>query len=322
MSWTLATYNVMNLLEPREPCEPRDQAREQLRRKIEAIGAMLRECDADVVALQEIGSAALVSAVVAAVPGAGYAEPIVGTADARGIRCAIVTRLPLLAARVHTAEALAFPAFVATDPSPFGARIPLRRGVVHAVVDAPGTGAVHVFSAHFKSRIGVPLLDAAGREVPPTSARARSEAALRSLVWRAAEALFVRALVDDALASGTSTTSTTSTTSATAPPASAIVAGDLNDLPGSPVLAALRGEGPGELFDCTSRIPSEARYSLFVEGRGVQIDHVLATAGLYGRLAGARFANAGLRDHGPFVPGVPEELSVDSDHAPLVVTFA
>jgi endonuclease/exonuclease/phosphatase family metal-dependent hydrolase len=308
MPWTIATYNVMNLLEPKD-----DAARAILPLKIAALARALVECDADVVALQEIGNTALVRAVLAAMPrglGDRYGEPVMGTTDGRGIGCAIASRLPVLDARVHTADALAFPAFAAGDPPPFGSRIPLRRGVVHVVVGVPGSesGPVHVFAAHFKSRIGVPLRNAAGDELPATTARARAEATLRSFVWRAAEALYVRGLVDDALSG--------------APSAGAVVAGDLNDLADSPVLDALRGGGAGELFDCTAGIPSEARFSVLHAGRGVQIDHALASANLFARILRARFLNAGVRDHGPFVPGAPEALSVDSDHAPLVVQFA
>jgi endonuclease/exonuclease/phosphatase family metal-dependent hydrolase len=239
--------------------------------------------------------------------GAGLGEPFVGAADARGIRCALLSRLPLLDVRDHTAAALAFPAFAETDPAPFGTRIPLRRGVVHAVLEPPGMPRVHVFSAHFKSGLGVPLRGSGGVELPATTPRARSEALVRSLVWRAAEALHLRGLVDDALAAS--------------PSAQAIVAGDLNDVPESPVLGALRGDGAGELFDCAARIPNERRFSVIQGGRGVQLDHVLVTAGLYAHVVGARFVNSRLRDHGSFVRREPEPPSIDSDHAPLVVRF-
>jgi endonuclease/exonuclease/phosphatase family metal-dependent hydrolase len=304
MPWTLATYNVMNLLEPRD-----DAARAVLPAKIAELGRVLGECDADVVALQEVGGEALVRRVLASIPGAPYGDPVVGTADRRGIRCALASRLPLRGAWVHTADALAFPSFVAGDPPPFGTRIPLRRGVVHVAVDTGAAGAapVHVFSAHFKSRLGVPLRDASGAEIPATTPRARSEGALRAFAWRAAEALYVRGLVDEVLAG--------------APSPRALVAGDLNDLTGSPVLDALRGEGPGELFDCTARIPADERFSIVHAGRGIQIDHALATVDLFERIAGARFVNGDIRDHGPIVRGAPETPSIDSDHAPLVVAF-
>jgi endonuclease/exonuclease/phosphatase family metal-dependent hydrolase len=302
MAWTVATFNVMNLLEPRDELE-----RGRLGAKVDAIARTLLECDADVVALQEIGSSGLARALVAALPGAGYGKPFVGTADARGIRCALLSRLPVVDAREHTADALPFPTFGTEDPPPFGTRIPLRRGVVHALVEAPQVGRVHVLSAHFKSRVGVPLRDVGRAELPAKTTRERSEALVRSLVWRCAEALHVRGVIDEVLAR--------------TPEAHVVLAGDLNDVPESPVLGALRGDGPGQLFDCASRIPVESRFSVIHEGRGVQLDHALATAALHARLASARFENADLRDHGPFVPGVPEAPSVDSDHAPLVVRF-
>ncbi|HEY6459107.1 MAG TPA: endonuclease/exonuclease/phosphatase family protein, partial [Polyangiaceae bacterium] len=143
MAVTLATFNVKDLLEPRVDA------------KLDWIAAAIARCDADVVGLQEIGPPSLLEAVVERIPPhgsrGGYAASLVGTADARGIRCVLLSRLPLLHAHVHTTEALPFPVFRVGDPPPFGARIPLRRGVVHARVDAPGLGLLDVLVAHFKS---------------------------------------------------------------------------------------------------------------------------------------------------------------------------
>src|SRR5580658_7284540 len=231
MPLSVATFNVKNLLPPASESE-----RAVLPEKLAFIAAALAECDADVVGLEEVGSAELVGAAVERMrPSAGYGEPWMGPADARGIRCALLSRLPVLAMRVHTASALPFPAFVAGDPSPFGARLPLRRGVVHARVEAPGLGAVDVMVVHFKSPRPVAERDASG-DVPSAaslprapqpahreglaqaSARSRAEGALRSLVWRAAEALHVRGLVDDVLA-------------AAGVRAHVAVVGDMNDAP-------------------------------------------------------------------------------------------
>ena len=151
------------------------------------------------------------------------------------------------------------------------------------------------------------LRDGAGAELEPTNAREHAEGALRSLVWRAAEALHARKLVDDRLVAD--------------PRALVAVVGDFNDGPDSPVVRAVRGEGEGELFDCTSGIDPAARFSVLHEGRPAHIDHVLATANLQTRVVKARFLNAGLRDHGTFDPRREEPSTVDSDHAPLVVCF-
>ena len=318
MPLTLATFNVKDLLLPREEAE-----RNVLAAKLGWIAETLRACAADVIGLQEVGTEALVRAVLERLADSRYGVPVMGTADARGIRCALLSRVPVITSRVHTAESLPFPVFQNGDPAPFGARIPLRRGVVHARVDAPGLGPVDILVAHFKSARPVQARDASGRELPATNARMRAEAAVRSLVWRAAEALYVRRLVDDLLAPD--------------PEARVAVVGDLNDVPGSPALRAVQGEGTGELFDCAAGVDASARFSVLHDGRRIQIDHVLASAALFPHLRGARFLNATLREHAPVrSPASPAPAAnpaavggpcaaapptVDSDHAPLVALF-
>jgi endonuclease/exonuclease/phosphatase family metal-dependent hydrolase len=303
MPLTLATYNVKNLLEPATQA-----ARDVLPRKMDHIAGLLRACDADVVGLQEVGSAALVEQLLDRLPSRGGYALHMGTTDARGIGCAVLSRIPVAMARVHTAEALAFPRFREDDPAPFGARIPLRRGVVHARVTVPTFGAVDVFVAHFKSSRAVPARDASGAAIAPATARARAEGSLRSLVWRASEALFVRGLVDEILFARAD--------------AYAAALGDFNDIAGSAVLRALRGAGAGAMVDCTTAIDPARRFSHFHDGRPTQIDHVVATAGLHARLRDARFLNEGLREHDPLPEDGREIPTVDSDHAPLVVTFS
>ena len=181
MPLTLATFNLKDFF----PQPPHDFAP-----KVAWVADMVARADADVVARQEVGPPETLEALLARLERRGaYGAPVIGTPDARGIRCALLSRLPVIASRVHTAESLPFPVFQHGDAPPFGARIPLRRGVVVAQIDGGSLGVVDVIVAHFKSRRWVPLRDANGQEVPPTTAQARAEAELRSLVWRAAEAL-------------------------------------------------------------------------------------------------------------------------------------
>lgn len=293
---SLATFNVKDLLPPAS-----DAARAALPAKLDWVARTIRTVDADVIGLQEVGSAELLSAVAERLGSTAALHPVMGTTDARGIGCALLSRLPLLEARVHTADSLAFPVFVVGDAPPFGKRIPLRRGIVHARVDSP-LGPVDVLVAHFKSSRPVGVRDAANREVAPRTARESAEASLRSLVWRAAEALYVRGLVDEILA--------------TRPGARVAVVGDFNDLPDSAVLRCLRAEGPGALADCATGIDPARRFSCFHGDGRVQIDHVLASESLRAVLSGARFLNDALRLHGK-----GDELSADSDHAPFLVRF-
>jgi endonuclease/exonuclease/phosphatase family metal-dependent hydrolase len=305
MGLSIATFNVKNLLEPTS-----DAARAVLPRKLDAIADVLRACDADVVGLQEIGTAALLSQVLDRLPArGGYGEPVMGTVDRRGIGCALLSRVRVLQTQVHTCDALPLPVFRDGDPQPFGARLPLRRGVVHVRVQAEGLGPVDVLVSHFKSARPVRARDAAGVERRPATQRERGEGELRSQIWRAAEALFVRGCVDDVIA--------------TSPDALVAAVGDLNDTIDSWGVRALRGEGPGALLDASEGIPSVSRFSTLHGGRRMQIDHILVTAPLHARLAQARMLNETLREHEPLPESgnAIETPTADSDHAPLVVCF-
>jgi endonuclease/exonuclease/phosphatase family metal-dependent hydrolase len=303
MPLKLATFNVKDLFDA-PPGDP--LARARLDEKLVTLAAVVARADADVLALQEVGSAAVLRELCARLDhGGGYGEPIVGTADARGIRCALLSRAPLLNATVHTADHLEFPGFVAGDPSPFGARIPLRRGIVHARVNGGALGAIDVLVAHFKSNRPVPLRDEAGEAMIPTTSRAFAEGHLRSMVWRAAEALFVRGLVDEL--------------HATDADRNVVVAGDLNDHAASLVVRIVTGGGPNALAACAELVPEARRFSILRHGAKQQIDHVLVTQGLRKHVQSASFLNEDLRDHGDFDDDAPP--AADSDHAVLVVSF-
>ncbi len=301
MPLVLATFNVKDLFDATDPA-----SRAQLAAKLDALATKVREIDADVLALQEVGSEQVLRDLCARLPdGGGYGAPLLGTADSRGIRCAILTRRPVLASRVHAAEKLEFPAFYMGDPPPFGSRLGLRRGVLHVEVDGGDHGVVHVLVMHFKSNRPVPLRTPAGVPVVAITARERTEGELRSLAWRAAEALFVRGIVDGLFKDDLDR--------------SVAVMGDLNDGPESTVVRIVCGDGSTELSRAAEVIPDNARFSHLHHGVPCQIDHVLLSPSLRSRLKSARFLNADLRDHA----SIPDDRpTADSDHAPLVVTLA
>jgi endonuclease/exonuclease/phosphatase family metal-dependent hydrolase len=158
MPLRIATFNLKDFFLPRSDAE-----RAVAAAKFANIGANLRRADADVVALQEVGSEQQLERLVADLSDLGYGAPVFGTADKRGIRCAILSRLPIVWSQVHTAQALPFPHFIEGDTHPFIDRIPLRRGVVHVRVESPDLGEVDVLTAHFKSNLPVPLRTTDGR---------------------------------------------------------------------------------------------------------------------------------------------------------------
>jgi endonuclease/exonuclease/phosphatase family metal-dependent hydrolase len=263
---------------------------------------------ADVVALQEVGSLEMLERLRMLVPELGYGDPVVGSPDRRQIRNVILSRLPVLWSQVHQSASLPFPRFVEGDPEPFPSRIPLRRGVVHVRVESGALGEVDIVTAHFKSNLPAPLKRPDGSERPDTTPHEVGESAVRSLVQRAAEALFVRQLVDSIFAA--------------LPDHAICVMGDLNDyLESLPVrlVCGIDVEHRHYLRSCALALEASQRFSCFHGGRKGMIDHVLVSDRLHRALRSYEIHNEALRDHGPHVPDAA--ITEDSDHALCVAQF-
>ena len=307
MALRLATFNLKDFFLPRV-----DSERAVVEAKVANVAANLRRANADVVALQEVGAPELLERLAAReLADLGYGARVVGEGDGRGIRNAILSRLPVVWSHVHTADALPFPTFVEGDPDPFPGRIPLRRGVVHVRVDAGGgLGEVDILTAHFKSGLPAARKSKEGAKLPDETARAQGESAVRSLVLRAAEALYVRGLVDDILLAR--------------PEGAVCLMGDLNDTAGSlPIRLVMGVESHEErlkLRSCAEDVAAERRFSCYHGGGATLIDHVLVSERLYRARREVAIYNEALRYHGPFVEGA-EELSEDSDHALVTALF-
>ncbi len=295
----VATFNVLNLFDAAEPGHA-----SIIGEKIAHLANQIQAADADVVGLQEIGSEKLLEELVLSLHlHAPYIHRVVGTPDVRGIRNALISRLPFKSSRVLTSPQLEFPRFVEGDPSPYGARLPLRRGVVHAEVDAGDLGSVDVLVVHFKSGRGVPLRTAGGEPIAPVVSRDYGEATVRALVFRAAEALFVRGAVDELLAD---------------PKRKVAVVGDFNDVIDSVPVRIIRGGGPMLLQSCAELVPKDKRFTVMHGGDRKAIDHVLVSPELRNTLKNCSILNEQLNDHGPGYTDVPR---AESDHALVVATF-
>jgi endonuclease/exonuclease/phosphatase family metal-dependent hydrolase len=304
MPLRIATFNLKDFFLPRSDAE-----RGVAVGKFANITANLRRANADVVALQEVGEVQQVERLVNDLSDLGYAAPIVGTPDKRGIRVALLSRLPVVWSQVHVHDKLPFPRFAEGDPEPFGARIPLRRGIIHARIESPDLGEVDVMTMHFKSNLPVSFRKADGRERPDTTPAERAESALRSLIQRAAEAIYVRSLVDGIFRAS--------------PDHAVCVLGDLNDVLDSLPVRILRGLGERSkdmLASCAELLPPDERFSCFHGNDKTQIDHILVSERLFRATRNFEIYNEALRYHGPHIePIAPTE---DSDHALCVAEFA
>jgi endonuclease/exonuclease/phosphatase family metal-dependent hydrolase len=299
----LATFNLKDFFLPRK-----DEEKKVVEAKVANIAKALERADADIVALQEVGEPSLVERVVQNVGALGYGVPLFGSQDRRGIRNAILSRLPVQWSQVHKATTLDFPTFVDGDPPPFPNRIPLRRGIVHVRVDGGALGEVDVLTAHFKSNLPAEKKTPDGKELPDNTPFEVGQSAVRSLVQRAAEALFVRKLVDDVFAHS--------------PDHSICVMGDLNDTLDSLPISLVRGidtKNKHHLHPAALLVPEDRRFSCFHGGSPTLIDHILLSETLHKALKGFEIHNETLRYHGPHVEDPP--LTEDSDHALCVATL-
>ena len=295
MALVLATFNVLDLFDASDP------------QRIERIGSLLRTHAPDVVALQEVGGEAATSAIGAAL-GGGFTT-VLGDADERGIRCALLTRLPIVSTNVLRAAHLPFPRFRREDPEPFGARIPLRRAIPEVVVDAGELGRVRFLVVHFKSRRGTPMRDEAGTILECATTVELAAAEARAVSWRCAEALFVRGIVDERLARNAEER--------------LVVCGDFNDVSGSLPLRIVMGTAGTDapradgLVSCAELIPIAERISVLHGGEPAAIDHALVSPALATRLERCAYDRTGLIDL-----AADTSVAYASDHAPLVVRFA
>ena len=300
MTLRLATFNLKDFFAARPDRGVDEHA--VVEAKLANVAGSLRRANADVVALQEVGTVSHLERLVLEVRELGYGVPVVGSEDRRGIRNVILSRLPVVWSQVHQAKTLPFPRFVDGDPDPFPARIPLRRGIVHVRVEAGAIGEVDVLTAHFKSNLPARRKDKDGAEVPDQTPHDVGESAVRSLVQRAAEALYVRQLVDEVFAK--------------LPDHAICVMGDLNDTVDSLPVRLVRGidtRSKHHLRAGADLVAADRRFSVFHANTPQLIDHVLLSERLHGGLGRFEIHNEALRYHGPHVDEPP--LTEDSDHA-------
>jgi len=131
---------------------------------------------------------------------------------------------------------------------------------------------------------------------------------------RMAQALEVRRLVDQILDAD--------------PDARIVVAGDFNATPDEVPVLAIRGQvedtGNGALaarvlVPIEQTVPQSSRYTLFHQGRGEMLDHMLVTRNLLAAYRGSEIHNEVLHDES--LSFAVDAKFPESDHAPVVASF-
>ncbi len=231
----------------------------------------------------------------------------------------VVTALPVLAHRQLRNDLVAKPRYLRLTAVPADAgpvEIGVERPILHVELDLDqvGGGRLHVINVHLKSKIPT---DIPGQKVDTytwRTADAWAEGVFVSSMKRMSQALEVRRLVDQILD--------------TDPHARIIVAGDFNAAPEDVPVLAIRGNvedtGNGDLANrvlvpVEQTIPASSRYTLFHQGRGEMLDHMLITRNLLAHYRGSEIHNEILHDES--VAFGTDRKYPESDHAPVVATF-
>jgi endonuclease/exonuclease/phosphatase family metal-dependent hydrolase len=191
--------------------------------------------------------------------------------------------------------------------------IGIERPVLHVRVDI-GPFLLHVINVHLKSKIPT---DIPGQKIDNftwRTADAWAEGSFLSSMKRMSQAVEVRRLVDGILDAD--------------PDAHIVVAGDFNADPDEVPVQAIRGdvENTGNaqlagrvLVPIENTVPASSRYTLFHQGRGQMLDHMLVTRNLLAHYRGSEIHNELLHDESAAF--AIDEKFPESDHAPVVATF-
>lgn len=238
-----------------------------------------------------------------------------GVFDERNL--VVATSLPVTGReqlRNDLVEQLSYQRLTAIPPDAVAVKIGVERPILHVQLTLPGGETLHVINVHLKSKIPT---DIPGQKIDSFTWRTAdgwAEGSFVSSMKRMAQALEVRRLVDQILDGD--------------PDARIIVAGDFNASPDEVPVMCIRGdvENTGNA-DLISRvlvpiehtIPAPARYTLYHQGHGEMLDHMLVTRNLLTHYRGSEIHNEVLHDESAAFAN--DRKFPESDHAPVVATF-
>lgn len=229
----------------------------------------------------------------------------------------ILSRFPLSGTRQILHELTPRPAYrrVTAQPQDAAAvEITWERPILYAQVALSDGARLHVLNVHLRSKIPT---DIPGQLIGPSvwrTAGGYAEGAFISAMKRVGQALEMRMLIDQLFdADGD---------------ALIVSCGDFNGDALEVPLEAIRGdvENTGNvnligrlMVPCESSVPESARFSLLHHGRGVMLDHILASRTFMSRYVGTEIHNEILHDES--VAFAFDTLFPESDHAPVIAEF-
>ncbi|MGH3383345.1 MAG: endonuclease/exonuclease/phosphatase family protein [Nocardioidaceae bacterium] len=309
----VGSWNVENLFSDGE-FAPSSEA--VYRSKITGVAQLIRSAGVDVVGLQEIGDQQAFDDLLAEL-GSGWTGVLSTAPDTRGIRVAVLSRLPVSASSETVDLAARLAPLQADDSGAVTTR--MGRGALQARVEL-ADGPLSLVTCHLKSK----LVTYPGGLFQPTDEGQRARYAAYALYRRAAESTTVRGFADTLL-------------DGEGRQRRLMLVGDLNDEPRAATTQILHGPPGSELgtagalrpdqgdawrlFNLAPLLPEGQRATRVYRGRGELIDHLLVSRALLESVLTVATVAAGP------LPSITEVASArqdepTSDHAMIVTELA
>ena len=324
----IATFNVENLDDKSDDKNPSLEMRAPILR------ATLRRLNADILCLQEVHgqelpdhtsdhpqrNLAALDAVLAGTRYAAYHRVSTLTSDKvpyNERNLVILSAHPIIDSaqyRNDHIDTLQYRRVTATDPPDTEAKdVRWERPLLHAQIELPQSGILHIINLHLKSRLA--------SNVPGQkngflwkSAAGWAEGYFLSSLKRVGQALETRVLVDKIFDEKSD--------------AKIVVSGDFNAEPGEVPVEAICGkventDNPGlrsrVLIPCSNRIAESVRFSHYHHGQGNLLDHMVISQSLLPYFRSAEIYNENLHDES--LPFTFDTKYPESDHAAFVAEF-
>jgi endonuclease/exonuclease/phosphatase family metal-dependent hydrolase len=228
----------------------------------------------------------------------------------------IVSRFEIVERRQIKHELAPAPRYQKVTASPAeteAKEVTWERPLLYARIDLGFQRTLHVIDLHLKSKIPTSIAGRVNNDVWST-ASAWAEGSFISAMKRVGQALEVRMLIDSLFDADEN--------------AMIAVCGDFNDdymeesVEG--ILGAIENTNNPNLIKrvliaCENTVPEPSRYSLIHQGRGVMLDHLLASRSLLAHYRGTEIHNELLHDES--VAFATDRKFPESDHAPVVAAF-
>lgn len=327
VTFKVVTWNLENLYRPNSQFGPKTQ--DEFEQKLDCLTKIISDLDADVVALQEVGSKDAFEDLVKSLAGRYPHTQLSAKPDSRGIRVGFLSKLAIEEHEdIVDFPKLGLPSVQSTagEADPDGIT-QLSRGALRVLVKPKPNLSVHLLNAHLKSKL-LSFPSQGGRPRFTTNdENERARVAGIALLQRTAEAVTLRVAANDLLKRR--------------PQDGLIVLGDLNDVTDAATTQILKGPQGSEigtngfdrpdagdkarLFNLAPLIPAERRYSRVYKGNGELIDHIFASEELFpGRPRKLPEVDSHVDLVSPDSIGDnPSERRGEpgSDHAPITATF-